>query len=52
MSMVNILIIAIIVAILGGAACYIHKAKKNGAKCIGCPHAKTCGSNCGSCNHR
>ena len=31
----DILILAIIVLILGGAALYIYKAKKSGAKCIG-----------------
>ena len=25
--------------------CHIIKAKKNGAKCIGCPMSKQCGSN-------
>ena len=48
--MTDILILAIILAILSGAAVYIYKAKKSGAKCIGCPQAKTCGGNCGSCN--
>ena len=48
--MVDILIVAVILAILGGAAFYIYKAKKSGAKCIGCPHAKTCRGNCGSCS--
>jgi len=46
----DILILAIIVLILGGAALYIYKAKKSGAKCIGCPDAKTCGGNCSSCS--
>lgn len=45
----DFLIAAILVAILGGAALYIYKAKKRGVKCIGCPDAKTCGGNCGSC---
>ena len=48
--MTDILIVAIVLAILGAAAFYIYKAKKNGAKCIGCPQAKSCGGNCGSCN--
>ena len=47
--MIDFLIIAVILAIVGGAAFYIYKAKKSGAKCIGCPQAKTCGGNCGSC---
>ena len=48
--MIDFLIIAVILAIVGGAAFYIYKAKKSGAKCIGCPQAKTCGGNCGSCS--
>ena len=46
----DIFIIAILILILGGAALYIYKAKKRGVKCIGCPDAKTCGGNCGSCS--
>ena len=46
----DILILAIIVFILGGAALYIYRAKKSGAKCIGCPDAKTCGGNCSGCS--
>ena len=46
--MINYFIVGIILVILGGAAFYIIKAKKSGAKCIGCPHAKNCGA-CGCC---
>lgn len=35
--MENYVIIAIIAVILGLAAWYIIRAKKNGKKCIGCP---------------
>ena len=45
--MVDILIVAVILAVLGGAAIYIYKEKKRGAKCVGCPHAKQCGGCCG-----
>ena len=48
--MTNFLIIVILLAIVGGASFYIYKAKKSGAKCVGCPHAKTCGGGCGSCD--
>ena len=44
--MVDILIIAVILAILGGAAFYIYKAKKSGAKCIGCPMEGGCSGKC------
>jgi len=47
----DIIIIVILVVIVGAAVAYIIKAKKNGAKCIGCPDSGSCGGNCGgSCN--
>ena len=42
--MTNILIIAVLLLIVGGAVFYIFKEKKKGAVCIGCPHAGTCAS--------
>lgn len=42
--MENYIIIAVLVSVIGGAIGYIIKAKKSGAKCIGCPHAKECSS--------
>ena len=48
--MIDDIIAAIVLAaILGGAIAYIVWAKKKGAKCIGCPHSKTCGKK-GSCS--
>lgn len=35
--MSNLIIILVLAIILGGAAAYVIKAKKNGHKCIGCP---------------
>lgn len=35
-----------IVVIVGLAIGYIVKEKRRGAKCIGCPHAGSCGKNC------
>jgi hypothetical protein len=49
MNPIDYVIIAIVVAVIGGAAFYIFKAKKSGQKCIGCPYAKQCNSKC-SCN--
>ena len=46
--MVNLITFLIIAAIVGGAGCYIYKAKKRGVKCIGCPAGKTCGEQGGS----
>lgn len=34
--MTDIIIVAIVLVIVGAAARYIYKAKKSGAKCIGC----------------
>ena len=45
--MIDFIIIAIILAILAGAAAYIYKAKKSGAKCIGCPVEGGCSGKCG-----
>ncbi len=47
--MINYILIAVILLILGGAALYIYKAKKKGQKCIGCPYSSSCKSNC-CCN--
>ena len=44
--MVNVIAIAVLLAILAAAGGYVYKAKKSGQKCVGCPHAKTCGKSC------
>ena len=47
--MTDIIIIGILLLVVGGAVFYIVKAKKNGAKCIGCPASGACtkkGCNC------
>ena len=49
--MTNLILILIIAAIVGGAGAYIYKAKKSGAKCIGCPAqggCSACSCGCGS----
>lgn len=38
----NLLIIAILAAIIGIAAGYIYKSRKKGQKCIGCPMGCRC----------
>ncbi|MBE6966240.1 MAG: FeoB-associated Cys-rich membrane protein [Ruminococcaceae bacterium] len=48
--MINIIIIAVLVVILGGAAAYVIHAKRRGVKCIGCPHGKSCNGSCSSCS--
>ena len=50
--MVDFLLIAIILAVIGGIVLYLRRAKERGETCIGCPHAKLCGGNCGAgCEH-
>ena len=44
----DIIAIAVIVLLVGGAAAYIIKAKRSGQRCIGCPDSKTCQS--GGCS--
>lgn len=48
MPMENVIIIAILAAIVGGIVFYLYRAKKRGQTCIGCPYAKECGGRCGS----
>ena len=40
--MENVIIIAVLAAIVGAALLYIYKQKKKGKKCIGCPYANSC----------
>ena len=46
----NIIIIAVLAAILSVAIAYIVKAKKSGKKCIGCPDADICAAKKSGCN--
>ena len=46
---INLVIVFIVLAILGGCVFYIIREKKKGARCIGCPYAKSCGKN-GKCS--
>ena len=45
---INLIVIAVLAAIVGGAVYYIYRAKKRGQKCIGCPYAKSCQGGCSS----
>ena len=47
----EIIAIAIIAVIVGGAISYVIKAKKSGKKCIGCTDGCSCSGSCGgSCS--
>lgn len=45
----DMILVALLALVLGGASLYIYRAKKKGHKCIGCPDAPKCGQACGSC---
>ncbi|MCM1083350.1 MAG: FeoB-associated Cys-rich membrane protein [Clostridium sp.] len=47
--MENIIIIAIVLAIVLGIIYYLYKAKKRGETCIGCPYAKQCANRKNGC---
>ena len=47
----NVIIIAVLLAIVGGALVYIKKNRKKGIKCVGCPYASGCSGGC-SCSSR
>lgn len=51
MNPVDYILIALVIAIVGGAAYYIYKAKKSGKKCIGCPNSGSCSGHCSGCAH-
>ena len=46
MTMENIIIIVLVLAIVGGIVFYLLRAKKHGEVCIGCPYAKQCSGKC------
>ena len=49
--MVDIIVIAVLLIIVGLAISYIRKEKKRGVRCIGCPAAATCPSaHAGKCS--
>jgi hypothetical protein len=43
----DIIILFVIAAILGGALYAVHRSKKSGKKCIGCPDSGCCSGGCG-----
>ena len=47
MNTVDWIVLIILAAVLLGVIFYIRKAKKNGAKCIGCPERGNCSGCCG-----
>ena len=48
--MINVIVIAIVLAAVAAAVGYVIKAKKRGVKCIGCPSGGNC-LRCSGCGH-
>ena len=46
----NVIILAVIAFVVGAAAGYVRKAKKQGVKCVGCPDSGHCSGNCSGCS--
>lgn len=44
----NIVVLLIIAVIVGLSIWKVVSEKRKGVKCIGCPHSKSCSSNCSS----
>lgn len=49
MKLIDIAVIAVIALIVGLVLLYIHRAKKKGIKCIGCPDGASCSGHCSGC---
>lgn len=50
MGPVDIIILAVVAAIIGFATWYVYKSKKSGKKCIGCPDGCSCSAQSGGCS--
>ena len=50
MGPTDFIVIAVILLVIGLAAFYVIRAKKKGAKCIGCPNGSNCSAKGASCN--
>jgi hypothetical protein len=50
MNPIDYVIIAVVAVILGLVIWYIWRAKKKGAKCIGCPAGGNCSGQCSGCS--
>ena len=46
--MESIIVAVVLAAIVCGVVWYLYRAKKRGAKCVGCPYAKECSGGCHS----
>lgn len=51
MKAIDLIVLAVVAVIVSLVLYYIHREKKNGVKCIGCPNGTKCAGNCGGCHH-
>lgn len=49
MNLIDWIVLALVALIVIGVLVYIHRQKKKGVKCIGCPDSKVCSGNCAGC---
>ena len=50
--MTDVIVVAVVAVIVGGALAYIIRAKRRGVRCIGCSSGGCCGCGCGSPEQR
>ncbi len=50
MKPIDVILILIVAGILAAVLFFIHRSKKKGIQCIGCPDAKKCTGNCSACS--
>lgn len=50
MKLVDWIVLAVIAVIVCAVIWYLHRAKKKGVKCIGCPSGGNCSGNCSGCS--
>ena len=49
MEIIDIVVLAVIAAIVAAAGIYVWVSRKKGRKCIGCPSSGCCDENCAGC---
>jgi hypothetical protein len=49
--MIDLILVAVLVAVVIAAGSYVYRAKKRGAKCIGCPMEGGCCGCSGKSEH-
>jgi hypothetical protein len=50
MNLVDFVILAVVAVVITLVALYLHRAKRKGIKCIGCPDGAKCADRCAGCS--